>query len=178
MTIGLTGKKGAGKTEAAKYLASKGFVRLNFKDALIGEIISNFKPLLDDFCVHHNTDIAGLFQTKPMMMRHLMQCYGTEVRRGDDPQYWVNQYEKVLDATVDTVTDDVRFKNEAGAVWRAGGKVIRIVRKGQESTDTHISEKEMDEIEPDITIEVPDGDLETMYRKLDLVLGGYSLNYL
>jgi hypothetical protein len=41
------------------------------------------------------------------------------------------------------VITDVRYRNEAEAVQKAGGILVRIVRPGLTSTDTHSSETEL-----------------------------------
>lgn len=168
MKIGFTGKMGSGKTTACDYLLSKRpFKKVSFKSALINEIRDNFPTLLEDLADHYAVTIDALFTLKPPMMRHLMQEYGTDVRRSDDPDYWVNRWKEGVEG--DVLTDDVRFLNEAQAVRDMGGIVIRLVRPST-FAGTHKSEVEMDLIEPDVTIITEDGDLEGLYRQLDGVL--------
>ena len=102
MIIGFTGYKQSGKSTAAKYLEEKyNFTRINFKDALVQEIKDNFPDLLEEICLIYEEfsfpkegdgvdfGIENMFQTKPPLMRALLQNYGTEVRRKDDQHYWV-----------------------------------------------------------------------------------------
>jgi hypothetical protein len=172
-----TGKKQSGKSTAVAYLHSlRGMTKVNFKDALVGEIVQNFPDLIPhiiEYTERRNYDggnpltVARLIAEKPPLFRTLMQNYGTEVRRRDDPDYWVNQWkESVRQVKGDITTDDVRFANEAKAVREMGGVVIRIVRPDQTNTDTHVSETEMDAIHPDYTIEAITGDFENLYEKL------------
>jgi hypothetical protein len=174
MIIGLTGKKQNGKSTAAQYIAEKyGFVRVNFKDALIAEIKQNFPKLLEE--IARTTDfkngieqaIDDLFVTKPPLMRALLQNYGTEVRRRDHDDYWVVQWLKRASKEKNVVVDDVRFLNEAQAVRDMGGSVIRIFREDYMNVDTHVSESEMDKIHPDYVISVKTGEQDVLYRAID-----------
>ena len=184
MIIGITGFKGAGKSVAAKYLTNvHGFVPVNFKDSLIEEIKEKFPGLLHEIFMQHpvpeDTDftIDDLFITKPPLMRALMQNYGTEVRRADDPNYWVKNWsDKVHSNDSKVVTDDVRFLNEAEAVREAGGVIIRIVKNGQTSTDSHASEVEMNQIEPDFTIYADEGRHDSIADNIDRVISEIKQN--
>lgn len=170
MIIGLTGKKQSGKSTAAQYIKETyGAVRLNFKDGLIAELIQNFPDLLKYYQHQYGVlDVEDLFIAKEPPIRFLMQNYGTEVRRHDNPHYWVDQWK--LRATGNVVVDDVRFINEANAVKEKGGIIIRIERPDMESTDTHQSEMEMDSIIPDFTIVSTLGDLNKLYRDIDAIV--------
>jgi hypothetical protein len=62
--------------------------------------------------------------------RWLLQQWGTEFRRSQDPQYWVKYgldyiTERYQDGDIWCVTD-VRFANEAEAIQDAGGVVVRV----------------------------------------------------
>ena len=71
--------------------------------------------------------------------RQLLQAWGTEYRRRQDPDYWVKRLEKKLRGLERVVIDDVRFPNEVEMIQRLGGKVIRIDRPGTVES-THASE--------------------------------------
>ena len=172
MLIGLTGKAGAGKTEVC------GMIRdiigetsqVNFKDPLINEIIKNFPDLLDEILLDEGEaadNVNSLFRTKPPLMRALMQNYGTEVRRREDPDYWVNQWKKKVSYTKGSILiDDVRFINEAEAVKYFDGVIIRVTRDDIKSVDKHASELEMDKIIPDYTINGKAGDLDNLQEQV------------
>lgn len=186
--IGLIGFKQVGKSTADKYLEEKyGFVRHNMKDALVAEIKQNFPDLLKEITVEYNDTATGpmrtvddMFTIKPPLMRALLQNYGTEVRRGDDDNYWTNQWFKTISLNCVTddgksfykkvVTDDVRFKNEAKAVKVVGGILIRLTRPDITTGGSHASETEQLEIEADYTIECQPGDHEHLYSELDRIL--------
>lgn len=184
---GFTGKMGSGKTTACDYMLTHfpKHVKVNFKDALVAELKKNFMPLLRE--MYHATiefAIDGepyyekdedmckyLFKVKPPLVRKLLQGYGTEVRRADDPNYWVKQWkievQKQLDLGNWVVCDDVRFLNEAEAIHEMGGILVRIQRPDIVDTGTHSSETEMEQIGVSRIIETKQGDLESLYKQLD-----------
>lgn len=174
--IGLIGFKQSGKTTAAEHLESKGFERINFKDCLIDEIKQNFPDLLNE--IKDNMELRGLpmsidelFLTKPPLIRTLMQNYGTDVRRKDDSNYWVNEYlNKIISTPGSIVTDDVRFLNEADAIKNNGGKLIRIIREDITSGGDHVSETEHLKIKEDYIISVGYGDTQGLYDALDFYI--------
>jgi hypothetical protein len=177
MIIGLTGKKQNGKSTAATYIAEKyGFVRLNFKDALVAEIKERFPNVLEviiemmDRSAYDGMNpwtVDRLFKDKPPVFRALMQNFGTEVRRRDHEDYWVVKWLKQVQKIDNVVVDDVRFLNEAQAVTDMGGHIVRIIRDDYVNTDTHVSESEMNFIVPDYTIAIKTGEQEILYRELD-----------
>lgn len=62
-----------------------------------------------------------------MTVREVLQKHATEVRRKNDPSYWVNHFmDKVADMSGMILVDDVRMKNEAEAIKCLGGKVVRL----------------------------------------------------
>lgn len=190
--IAFIGFQRVGKSTAAGYLESKGFVRHNFKDALVAEIKQNFPDLLreiGDVMQEYipkadRVDVTNLlFQIKPPLMRALLQNYGTEVRRGDDPHYWTTKWMQnaVLhfqEAKRNLVVDDIRFINEANTVREFGKllnipyehKIIRLTRPDITTGGTHASETEHLSIQEDYTIKCQPGDHEHLYAELDRIL--------
>ena len=181
MIVAFTGKKQSGKSTACAYI-ERGHLatRVNFKDGLVKELKEKFPNLLTqiiktmDIVAYDGMNewtIERLFSDKPPLMRALMQNYGTEVRRGDDPDYWVKQWISTVSRINHLVLcDDVRFINEAKAVHDVGGVIIRIERTDMLSTDTHISEVEMESIDADHTISVGSGEHRRLYNELDFIL--------
>lgn len=182
MLIGLTGFKHSGKSTAAKYLqANYHLKRLNFKDGLIKELTQKFPDLLrvimeetDPILFNDEPNLPELFDIKPPSIRALMMNYGTEVRRKDHTNYWVNfwegEYHERPDYIHNTVVDDVRFLNEAECIKRHGGIIIRITRNDIKSGGDHQSETEMLQITPDVTIETTMGGFDKLYTELDEVM--------
>ena len=181
MIYGLTGKKQSGKSTACSYIKTKLTARsLNFKDALVQEIKENFTDLLDEIVTTLNkTEYDGMnpwtrdrvISEKPALSRKLHQNYGTDVRRKDNPLYWVEKWkEQAAQINIGIVTDDVRFLNEAQAVKDLGGVIIKVERTDITHTDTHASETEMDEIVPDYSISVKTGEHQKLYDYLDFII--------
>ncbi len=175
LIIGLTGKKGHGKTTAtnklAEVLMEKGYYvqRHNFKDALIHTMRTKLNRTLALLGEHYNLTQQELFDQKPPMMRTLMQEVGTEIYRGMKDDWWVLEwYKKIFEIIklrekepkLAIITDDVRFLNEATILQAKRGVLIRIVREGYEDgvATTHQSETEMDGIQVDHTITAKDKD--------------------
>jgi hypothetical protein len=180
MIIAFVGFKQVGKTTASQYLIEKyGFVKHSFKDALVAEIKEKFPDLLESILkTYEATGLEGvdyktvdnLFIYKPPLMRALMQNYGTEVRRGDDPDYWVKEWAKNSYGHSEIVCDDVRFLNEADKVKQRGGIIIRLTRPDLPTGGDHKSETEQLQIEADYTIECEAGDYDHLYRELDKIV--------
>lgn len=170
MIIGLIGYKQVGKSTAAKYLANTyEFSRHNFKDGLVSEMKQNLPNTLDLLAKEHKTSVTELFDYKPPIMRALMQEYGTEVRRHDDPKYWVKKWINGIPENNNVVVDDVRFINEAKAVSYRGGVLVRLKRDDITDGGDHASEVEQDKIVADFTIICGKGQHDILYRKLDSI---------
>ena len=165
MIIGFCGFKGSGKTLASSYLKELGFKSHNFKDSLVQEMKDNLWETLRELSFVYEISIEELFTKKPPAMRALMQNYGTEVRRGDDPDYWVKKWKDNVDEG-DLCVDDVRFTNEWEALKQKGGVLIRIIVDGEESSPEHVSESEHLSFTPDFTIKVPRGEKLYLYHEL------------
>jgi hypothetical protein len=98
----------------------------------------------------------------------LLQWWGTEYRRNQDPEYWTNQWQAAVNPRADIVlTTDMRFRNEAAAVKALGGYTVQVSRLNPDSSvfvDTsrdsnHRSETELDGYNYDYKITVKTGDL-------------------
>ena len=193
--IGLVGYKGSGKTTACNIIKKHldDVVQINFKDALVQELKDNFPDLLKEIqysewykiCAHSDDwdtpviTVDDLFELKPPLVRTLMQNYGTDVRRKEDADYWVSKWWSKVTVTattgviaetthrnINTLTDDVRFHNEAEAIKDLGGILIRLERRDLEATDQHESETQQREIECDYTITVGKGEFDKLEEEL------------
>lgn len=91
-------------------------------------------------------DAEGNYYT----IRQLLQKFGTEVGRSISPNLWVdalmNDYieAKLGGYEEDWIVTDVRFKNEAEAIRKNGGILIRLNRNTG-SNDQHSSETALDD---------------------------------
>ena len=181
MIIGFTGKAQSGKTTACTHIVEtlRDVTKIGFKDALVEEMKKNFPDLLEGIINQYHArnaiegvwddgwDVRRLFEDKPPLMRALMQNYGTDVRRGDNPEYWTKQWKAMVAQTEGhIVCDDVRFLNEADAIRDVGGIIVKIVRTDITDTGNHISETEMDKIIPHYVIKAGKGELAKLYKEL------------
>lgn len=107
--------------------------------------------------------------------RLLMQWWGTEGRRYEDPGYWVNllklwlqmkqESNPVLADRTIVFVPDVRFLNEAAFIKSLGGFLINVVRPDVVSSDSHESENELANYGGWDAIMVNDGTLEDLEVK-------------
>lgn len=163
----------SGKSTVAKYVSEQyGFKRLNFKDALVAEMLDKLPDTMNALKEMYNMKLDELFEKKPPVMRSLMQNYGTEVRRKDDPDYWVKQWKEQADAlTGNIVVDDVRFINEAKAITDLGGIIVSVVRPDNpDSPSNHVSETEQRDIDSDFTIISSSGDISGLHKEIGHVI--------
>lgn len=84
-------------------------------------------------------------QPKP---RTLMQWWGTEYRRKQDPLYWVKRLRKTFDDAGPEIAlvTDVRFPDEAAAIKSWGGYLVRVIRTTEPDVivPKHPSEQALD----------------------------------
>lgn len=135
--VGLSAKMGCGKTTLFHALANmaQGFdvvVRRAFGDLLKQECASYFGFPLDLCYSQEGKDakIYTMYNGRVIMgktVRELLQWYGTEYRRGQDPDYWTKAMRKELTLMRETrilptlvVIDDVRFPDEAQVCLEQG----------------------------------------------------------
>lgn len=151
--IGLTGYAGSGKDytfgKLADFFADEEVVRY----ALADEVrIEAADEVLDALRVWElDLGYLGTWK-KPYSeaQRRLLQWWGTEFRRAQDPEYWVRKVRERLEAADHylAVVTDVRFENEAAMIRDLGGLVvqtqttdeIRAERLGGEVAPPHASE--------------------------------------
>ena len=151
--IGIAGHIGSGKDTAAGYLLrAHGFTRVGFSDVLKDEVARKLRRTLAAYLVERgvgpdmNAAIRDVLWTnRTPVTRALLQEFGTEVRRADDPNYWVDRWEEKVTRlmTGGVVAPDCRFRNEAQRVRDLGGYLLRIERPGH-AGDSHASEHGLD----------------------------------
>ena len=105
----------------------------------------------------------------------ILQWYGTDVARKQDPDTWVKALAARLEVDEPEVAiiTDVRFPNEAQFIKEKGGYMVnvrRLLADGSQFVDTsrdpnHPSEIALDDYEYDFIIEVKDGDLKGLKQK-------------
>lgn len=127
--VALTGAAGSGKSTAADYLIRHhGYERVKFAGPL--KDMCRAIGLTEDH-------IEGHLKEEPCDMlcgktpRHLMQALGTELGRnmiGED--FWIRLWLHRVAAAKRVVVDDCRFPNEAEAVRKLGGVIVKLEGRG------------------------------------------------
>ncbi len=126
--------------------------------------------------------------------RWFLQTFGTEVGRSIQKDIWVNSlFSEYMAINVEKRADiggaidysdcnfpnwiisDLRFLNEAKAIKDRNGIIIK-VKRGLESTETHISEIELHKIIPDYEIN-NNGNIEELYKSVSTILNEITQNY-
>jgi hypothetical protein len=166
--VGLSGLARSGKDTIADYLVKQhGFVKFSFSDALYYEVSEAFEvpvSFLHDAATKDTpSDLMSLFRCRVpefhqmclneelvphsfsmVSPRKILQWWGTEFRRKQDPDYWIKKaaewYEYAAPARA--VNTSVRFNNEAAWIRNYGGAVWRVSRVDRMANDNpvHISE--------------------------------------
>jgi hypothetical protein len=181
--IGITGKKGCGKSTAAETINSYGPGKLEFcRLSFAAPLKDMLETLLNAFNI---TDMYGLDKEAPVpgigcTLRHLYQSLGTEwglklIR----PDLWVNAMATTIETyypeTARIVIDDVRFENEADYIRGKGGVIVHIERPGLVSNDPHVSETGIAFREGDIKL--VNSNLEDFLRQFQLLAENLVSNY-
>lgn len=156
--VGLIGLIGAGKTTVAQRLVTQwGFARISYSDALKDEVARTLPWTLraylkvSDPSIRERAPFATeeewaawiyrlLWVRRDEVARSLLQEWGTELRRREDPEYWVRQWTARARHVQKVVADDVRFPNEAEQIRALGGTLVRVTRPALDSRSTHLSE--------------------------------------
>lgn len=156
MLIGITGHKFSGKSTVAKMLSEiLGYETHSFADKLkdITCILSGCtREDLENYDFKENELVPDYLRPyclnadKPTY-RAFLQHFGSEVMRGINNNIWIDC--TLSNCGKDAIISDCRFPNEAKAIKERGGIVIKVVRDGVATGDTHQSETKIDEIEPD-----------------------------
>lgn len=127
-------------------------------------------PAWDQFIAEHG-DIQDRPGQTALSVRRILQWWGTEYRRAQNPDYWTRAWEcKVARYDLDQVhilVDDVRFMNELETVRRLGGQIIKIERPGFAAAGNHRSETSLDGYHDWCEVILNDGSLEQFKAKVD-----------
>lgn len=142
MIIGLTGKKGCGKSTVGRIIAEEHNYGIKSFATPIKNMLSAMGLTNDQL---YDPDLKEVeIEEWGKSPRELCQLLGTEFGRElVSPSIWVTALAKKLDPDRDYVIDDVRFPNEAAMIRSKGGKIVRVVR-GKDNFDPHISEVGLD----------------------------------
>lgn len=166
--IGLGGAPRSGKNTASRIILERfRGVEVAFADALRREVAQAWNTSPDIPALHEDKDTA-LFDMSscrdeefrklagPGLMRgrRVLQLWGTEYRRRQDPDYWVKRLaeriELLNEGTI--VVTDVRFRNEVELIHHLNGSIIQIDRAGTVLSD-HASDRPLTRPEYDYRID-------------------------
>jgi hypothetical protein len=111
--------------------------------------------------------------------RRLLQLWGTEYRREQNPNYWVEQFGKKFNGIrehTNIVVDDCRFPNEEGALKSNGFYFIRLLdgettREMEPEAAVHESESYWPDFEVDLELSYELGPEIQARRILSALLG-------
>lgn len=171
MIIGLAGYAQSGKDTVAEILVRRfGYQRVAFADP-IREFCYDFNPIvgytanepkfLRDVVDRDGWELAK----KNPQVRHTLQAVGVSARKVFGENFWVDRALRKTDIYGKWVITDVRFRNEANAIWNlpalAPGQVWRVERPGVTAVNNHISETQLDDYPFDYII-VNGGSLEDL----------------
>lgn len=180
--IGLCGYMRAGKDTVADYLIREhGYQRMGFADALKEEVARGVGCTPADL----------LEEPLRTQVRPVLQVWGTEFRRAQDPDYWTEQVRKkiVKEARVGgrrLVFNDVRFANEIALLREYGFVVVKIDMSVDDVVDymvaqgapravvlerlAHKSEQEWQEGPFDATVPSVRGDIDGLCAGIEAVV--------
>jgi hypothetical protein len=162
--IGLCGHMGAGKDAAAALLAMVGYSRMAFADRVRVEVVNAIEggmvpraalgvAYVADWLMSATVEEVWAKPTSDRM-RKLLQWWGTDFRRSQDPDYWVKEALNVMALSTRYVVSDVRFPNEVEFIRKHGGVIWRIDRETTPNgIPGHASESAVDTIQPDQVVD-------------------------
>lgn len=116
----------------------------------------------------------GDIQDRPGMsavtVRRILQWWGTEYRRAQDPDYWTKAWGRKIEqldlSRVHVLVDDVRFMNELEVIRAHGGRIVKIERPGFLGANSHSSETSLDDFTEWDAVVINDGKLEELREKV------------
>jgi hypothetical protein len=175
--VGLSGWARSGKDTAADYLVDNyGYTKFSFASPM-KEAMYRLDPRitineLSNTSLRIGVDVygwEGLKERSPDV-RGLLQRFGTEVGRemfGQD--FWVDYAMSQIPDGAKVVIADVRFPNEADAIKKLGGKVLRVEREGVTAVNNHASESALNDYTFDVVI-TNNGTIDKLHSVMDLVV--------
>lgn len=182
--IGLIGRAGSGKSEAAFYLERRhDFVGVAFAQQLKESVLEPMLHTLGiDYAHLYEPELKAVklpgYEREELTARKLMQVFG-DAGRACAPDWWVDQLAACvgLDAAHNftpihdrIVVSDVRFPNEAAWIERHGGVLVRLHREQAEPVRAHISEQHVDTLTAHVDLVNNGPTLAGLHGLLDGVL--------
>lgn len=180
MIIGVGGKKQSGKDTVAGYIASRyGYQRQLFAEPIKSalEVIFDWDADVWDSEERKVTIDPRWGVTPREMAQHLGTEWGQFALSKDFPRFqetcgrnlWVKRAMVDIASFDNVVFSDLRFVHEAQAVWDMDGIVMIVSGRSDHINDPHPSEKEIENIDPDVLI-YNNSSLEDLYNRVDEVM--------
>lgn len=168
-------KKWAGKLKTIASILTgipvENFEDQEFKKTLLGPEWGTVKDIpLNGVPVFADMQFNSL-----ITVRDFLQKLGTDaIRDSLHENTWVNA--TMIDYTTEAnwIITDTRFPNEAEAIKKAGGIVVRINRPGVQPINPHPSETSLDDWNFDAVIN-NDGDVSDIVHKVGLLLYRHNI---
>jgi hypothetical protein len=114
------------------------------------------------FMIEHR-DIQDDSGRTAVTVRRILQWWGTEYRRAQDPDYWTKAWGRKAGqyplSDQHILVDDVRFINELEVIKAHGGLIVKIERPGFLGANNHASETSLDGFTAWDAVVVNDGTL-------------------
>jgi hypothetical protein len=126
-------------------------------------------PLWSHFVAEH-ADIQKNSEQTVVSVRRILQWWGTEYRRAEDPDYWTKAWATLVENldlnTLHVLIDDVRFMNELSTIQNEGGLIVKIERPGFNGAGNHASETALDNYADWYRVIINDGSLSDFEQKI------------
>lgn len=168
-------KKWAGKLKTIASILTgipvENFEDQEFKKTLLGPEWGTVK----DIPLNGVPVFADIKFNSLMSVRDFLQKLGTDAIRDNlHENTWVNATMADYSGESNWIITDTRFPNEAEAIKKAGGIVIRVNRPGVQPINPHPSETSLDDWEFDAVIN-NDGDVADIVHKVGLLLYRHNI---
>ena len=153
MLIGISGKIGSGKSTLADLIVEY-YPEMIFQQRSFAEKLKKISAIILNLPIDLMYTQEGknyYLSNWEMTVGQFQQKLGTEgMRNGVHQNGWIIALLSEYDDTQNWIITDVRFKNEAKAIKKAGGKLIRVtgdpksINKNSMRDHIHISETDLD----------------------------------
>lgn len=176
LVYGIIGPIGHGKSTVARYLAdTHGFVEANFALPLketVAAVYSRLGVEPRHFLGTQEDKAEPIERLGGITGRRILELVGTNGFRAAYEDTWLDIGFDVIHANDDrVVVGDLRFPNEAAAVRKRSGKIIRVFAEGKDIPPAeHESDEHWRSMVAEHEIRVPVGDLQALYRAVDAIV--------
>ncbi len=120
--------------------------------------------------IAEHSDIQQQPGRTALTVRRILQWWGTEYRRAQDPDYWTKAWARQVSGLpldrIHVLVDDVRFINELETIQDLGGMIVKIERPGFNAAGNHASETSLDHYSGWQQVIINDGSLKEFEEKV------------